>query len=216
MEQTVCSKTSTYKIQMPANTPKRAYNIQNMAKVWNQEYFTSMGRKLQDTFDYLNHSSYLPAYEDRTDSVPKRWHIKFRCRGITQKKAYNIEVLYVKVTKLNGNVKWIWIISLKNNYFSTKSQITLRHLSYLDTAIYSLLTRLQLLLYQHFSSVPSAGLYCTAKLAMKTLNAVMMACDTTEAVYFLDNVHNCWDICFPIYLQLMVEWYKYPWQLSII
>jgi hypothetical protein len=22
-------------------------------------------------------------------SAPKRWHIKFRCRGITQKKAYN-------------------------------------------------------------------------------------------------------------------------------
>ena len=24
-------------------------------------------------------------------SVPKRWHIKFRRRGITQKKAYNIQ-----------------------------------------------------------------------------------------------------------------------------
>ena len=24
-------------------------------------------------------------------SVLKRWHIKFRCRGITQKKAYNIQ-----------------------------------------------------------------------------------------------------------------------------
>jgi hypothetical protein len=34
-------------------------------------------------------SSYLPAYEYGTDSVPKRWHIKFRCWGITQKKAYN-------------------------------------------------------------------------------------------------------------------------------
>ena len=28
---------------------------------------------------------YLPAYEDGTDSVPKRRHLKFRCRGITQK-----------------------------------------------------------------------------------------------------------------------------------
>jgi len=34
---------------------------------------------------------YLSAYEDGTDSVPKRRHIKFRCRGITQKKAYNIQ-----------------------------------------------------------------------------------------------------------------------------
>jgi len=32
---------------------------------------------------------HLPAYEDGTDkSVPKRRHIKFRRRGITQKKAY--------------------------------------------------------------------------------------------------------------------------------
>jgi hypothetical protein len=30
-------------------------------------------------------------YEDGTDSVLKRWHIKFRRRGITQKKAYNIQ-----------------------------------------------------------------------------------------------------------------------------
>ena len=45
---------------------------------------------------YLNilnpsHSSYLPAHEDGTDSVLKCWHIKFRCQGITQKKAYNIQ-----------------------------------------------------------------------------------------------------------------------------
>jgi hypothetical protein len=31
---------------------------------------------------------HLPAYEDGTDSVPKRRHIKFRRRGITQKKIY--------------------------------------------------------------------------------------------------------------------------------
>ena len=31
-------------------------------------------------------------------SVPKRWHIKFRRRGITQKKAYNIQKM-VKVWK---------------------------------------------------------------------------------------------------------------------
>jgi hypothetical protein len=38
-----------------------------------------------------SHPSYLSAYEDGTDGVPKRWHIKFRCRGITQKKTYNIQ-----------------------------------------------------------------------------------------------------------------------------
>jgi hypothetical protein len=30
------------------------------------------------------------AYEDGTDSVPKRRHIKFRRRGTTQKKEHNI------------------------------------------------------------------------------------------------------------------------------
>jgi hypothetical protein len=34
---------------------------------------------------------YLPTYEDGTDSVAKRWHIKFRRQGITQKKTYNIQ-----------------------------------------------------------------------------------------------------------------------------
>jgi hypothetical protein len=38
-----------------------------------------------------SHPSYLSAYEDGTDSVPKRRHIKFRRRGISQKKAYSIQ-----------------------------------------------------------------------------------------------------------------------------
>ena len=47
-------------------------------------------------YEYSNilktsHPLYLPAYEDGTDSVPKRRHIKFRRRGITQKKTYNIQ-----------------------------------------------------------------------------------------------------------------------------
>jgi hypothetical protein len=52
----------------------------------------------ESTFSCINtptipkpsYSSYPPAYEDGTDSVLKRWHIKLRRRGITQKKAYNI------------------------------------------------------------------------------------------------------------------------------
>jgi hypothetical protein len=91
-----------------------------------------------------------------------------------------IEVLVCHSYKIKWQYKWIWIISLKNNYLSTKSQITLMHLSHLGTVLYSLLRRVQILLYQkHFSSVPSACLYCTATLAMKTLNTSMMAHDTT-------------------------------------
>jgi hypothetical protein len=37
---------------------------------------------------------HLPAYEDGTDSVPKRRHIKFRRQEITQKKAYNSRVYF--------------------------------------------------------------------------------------------------------------------------
>ena len=33
---TECSETSEYKIQKPGITQKKAYNIQNTAKVWNQ------------------------------------------------------------------------------------------------------------------------------------------------------------------------------------
>ena len=38
---------------------------------------------------FIGGQSYLPTYEDGTDSVLKRWHIKFSRWGITQKKAYN-------------------------------------------------------------------------------------------------------------------------------
>ena len=40
---------------------------------------------------HLHRHRHLPAYKDGTDSFPKRRHIKFRRRGITQKKAYNIQ-----------------------------------------------------------------------------------------------------------------------------
>jgi len=36
-------------------------------------------------------NTYLPAYKDGRDNVPKRRNIKFRRWGITQKKAYNIQ-----------------------------------------------------------------------------------------------------------------------------
>ena len=48
-------------------------------------------------FAHLNRKffpSYLSAYEDGTDSVPKHRHIKFGSRGITQKKAYS-KCLYI-------------------------------------------------------------------------------------------------------------------------
>ena len=39
MEQTECSETSAYKLQGRIITQKKAYNLQNMAKAWNQEQY---------------------------------------------------------------------------------------------------------------------------------------------------------------------------------
>ena len=71
--------------------------------------------------------SHLPAYEDGTDSVPKRRHIKFRRRVITQKKAYNtianflpdVRTSYSTVTLCwmcfmgrTGEGRWVWMVRL--------------------------------------------------------------------------------------------------------
>jgi len=37
IEHAECSETSAYKIHTPGNNPKKEYNINNMAKVGNQE-----------------------------------------------------------------------------------------------------------------------------------------------------------------------------------
>jgi hypothetical protein len=47
--------------------------------------------KYWDIFLKPSHYSHLPANEDETNIVPKRRHMKVRRRGITQKKAYNIQ-----------------------------------------------------------------------------------------------------------------------------
>ena len=47
--------------------------------------------RFRNTLSHLHKCVDLPAYEDGTHSVPKRRHIKFRRRGITQNKAYDIQ-----------------------------------------------------------------------------------------------------------------------------
>jgi hypothetical protein len=61
-------------------------------RVWLENSLSqTFSRIIPQHFSNLVHSSHLPAYDDGTDSVPKRRHIKFRRQGITQKKAYNIQ-----------------------------------------------------------------------------------------------------------------------------
>jgi hypothetical protein len=53
--------------------------------------------------------AHVHAYEDGTDSVPKRRHINFRRRGITQKKAYNIIVIIIIISSSSsssGSIKY--------------------------------------------------------------------------------------------------------------
>jgi len=56
-------------------------------------------------FRWLSPFLKLPTYGDGTDSVPKRWHIKFKRHGITQKKAYKIKnENKSNFTKLSGKI----------------------------------------------------------------------------------------------------------------
>ena len=80
VEQTECSKTSTYKIQTPGNYPEES--------IQHSEHSESLKSRI------------LHFYEEETakicrwNSVPKRQHITFRHQGITQKKAYNREYYF--------------------------------------------------------------------------------------------------------------------------
>jgi hypothetical protein len=40
---------------------------------------------------HLHRQTLICLWRWNRQNVPKRWHIKFRCQGITQKKAYNIQ-----------------------------------------------------------------------------------------------------------------------------
>jgi len=80
MEQTECSKTLAYKNPL---TTGSGYFWAKPSPVWIPQQFSN--------FVILH----LPAYEDGTDSVPKRWDIKFRRRGITQKKTYKLSVAWI-------------------------------------------------------------------------------------------------------------------------
>jgi len=65
MEKTECSETSAYKIQTPGNYPKKAYNIQNTAKVWNHDYPLHVSNKqlfiIRRLFLYTKHTVFYHA-----------------------------------------------------------------------------------------------------------------------------------------------------------
>jgi len=68
---TECSETSAYKIQAPGN-----FSSQTFSRINTPTFSTPV----------ILHT-YPPMKTEQ--SIPKRRHIKFRCRGITQEKVYN-------------------------------------------------------------------------------------------------------------------------------
>jgi len=77
MEQ--CSETSAYTIKTPGNYPEESYLPMKM-----EESSETSAYKIQTPGNYPE-ESYLPMKMEQC--VPKRQHIQFRRRGITQKKA---------------------------------------------------------------------------------------------------------------------------------
>jgi hypothetical protein len=103
------------------------------------------------------------------------------------------EVLYV-------SYKVKWQHKMKLNYFTEVSlffnafpQYTNAICLILAQFLYSFLMKVQLFTVSTAFLQCSQVLACTAKSAIKNLGTVRIACNTTEAVNFLDK-HNCWQI----------------------
>jgi hypothetical protein len=86
---------------------------------------------------------YLLAYENETDSVPKRQYIKFRRREISQKKIYNSFKTFC--TPLSGNVKRALSISERALLIGERAlSIGKRALSISDNYYFHTLTNLRI------------------------------------------------------------------------
>ena len=64
--------------------------------------------------------TYLPMKMEQ--SVPKRLHIKFRCRGITLKKAYNIHSSAIEVSILQ-EFMGVWCLKCRGTRFVSSSRV---------------------------------------------------------------------------------------------
>jgi len=91
MEETECFETSTYKIQKTGNYPEEILEFYNYlsVKMEQTECSETSTYKIQTPVNYhpeeiLEFYNYMSMKMEQ--SVPKRRHIKFRRRGITQKK----------------------------------------------------------------------------------------------------------------------------------
>jgi len=94
---------------------------------------------------------HLHPHEDGTDSVPKRRHIKFRRRGITQKKAYNIQNME-KVWNKESSI--YFRINLKRHFYI---YIYIKHNSmplWIAVIFTSIMTPIRPLLSRNMATLP--------------------------------------------------------------
>jgi hypothetical protein len=92
MEQTECSETSAYKIQTPENYSEERYNIQDTAKVWNQD---SKSEHLKNTLFSDMYTNGPTHFSIEKFVVPWPWSLKWM--------KSNMKILTNLVLQMQGN-----------------------------------------------------------------------------------------------------------------
>jgi hypothetical protein len=64
-----------------------------------------------------SHTSYPLTYEDgKKQSVPKHWHLNYRCRVITKKRAYEICTLYLGRMSIKNNAEPRSLVGISKHF----------------------------------------------------------------------------------------------------
>ena len=92
MEQTECSETSAYKIQTPENYSEERYNIQDTAKVWNQD---TKSEHLKNTLFSDMYTNGPTHFSIEKFVVPWPWSLKWM--------KSNMKILTNLVLQMQGN-----------------------------------------------------------------------------------------------------------------
>jgi len=124
-----------------------------------------------------------------------------------------IVVPYVTVIKLNDchdNIKWSWINSPKYHYSSALCQSTLMHVSHLGT-VFVFLVKENPTFFLVSSIFP---VFQNLTTCTQCIMRHHWSCQSSYQLPWQRQLLA--HICFPTYLQLILEWYKFPSQLTII
>ena len=119
----------------------------------------------------------------------------------------------VTVIKLNDghdNIKWSWINSLKYHLFINIMPSTLMHVSHLGTVFVFLVK-------ENPTFILVISIFPVFQNLTTYTQCIMRHHWSCQSSYQLPWQRQLLtDSCFPTYLQLILEWYKFPSQLTII